>query len=154
MKLGKMKKSEGFTLIELLIVISIIGVLSAFFINSSSINIRRGRDARRKSDLELIRTGIETYRADCNSYPLTGQISPGGTLKGNGATIDCPAANTYITLVPKDPVASDNYVYTSNGITYQICSTLEAAPAGTSPATCNGSPTSCGGTCYYPVVNP
>src|SRR5258708_32378994 len=98
---------KGFTLIELLIIITIIGVLSAFFINTSAINLKRGRDARRKSDLELIRSGIETYRADCNSYPLS--VTFGSSLKGSGVLVNCSSSNTYISIVPQDPIASQSY---------------------------------------------
>src|SRR5258708_23462584 len=143
---------KGFTLIELLIVITIIGVLSAFFINTSAINIKRSRDARRKSDLELIRSGIETYRADCNTYPLS--ITFGSSLKGNGATLNCTNTNTYISIVPKDPVASESYVYYSDGTLYQVCAGLEAAPSGTPTVSCGGI-SACGtATCNYQVLNP
>src|SRR5258708_28286766 len=124
---------KGFTLIELLIIITIIGVLSAFFINTSAINLKRGRDARRKSDLELIRSGIETFRADCNSYPLS--VTFGSSLKGTGVNVNCVVSNTYINSVPKDPLATESYLYSSDGITYQIFASLEAA-AGAPAVSC------------------
>lgn len=146
----KIKRSKnGFTLIELLIVIAIIGVLSVFFINTSVINLKRGRDARRKSDLELIRAGIETYRSDCNKYPPA--LSFGGNLKGDGSTANCLSTNTYISLVPVDPTSGVSYLYFSNNTTYQICARLET---GSGTITCGGS-SSCGnGTCNYQVINP
>lgn len=132
-----LKNKSGFTLIELLIVIVIIGILSAVFINTSAVNLKRARDAKRKSDLELIRTGIETYRADCNTYPVsntpTDPVSAfGGTsLVGNPANgVNCLAANKYINTVPTDPKsATQTYIYWSDGNTYQICATLETGGA-------------------------
>ncbi len=142
-------KNEGFTLIELLIVIVIIGILSAFFINTSIINLKRGRDARRKSDLELVRSGIEMFRSDCNRYPVA--LSFGGTLKGDGSTSNCLVGNTYISAIPTDPTATLSYSYFSDGTIYQVCASLET---GSGSVSCNGS-TSCGtGTCNYKVVSP
>ncbi len=146
-----LKGKKGFTLIELLVVIAIIAVLSTFFLNTATINIKRGRDARRKTDLENIRSGIETYRSDCDAYP--GSISFGGSLKGSGASTNCSASNTYINVIPQDPQNNlgKNYLYSSNGTTYSICTALET---GSGTVTCGGS-SSCGSsTCNYQVTNP
>lgn len=144
-----LKNKKGFTLIELLIVVAIIGVLSTLFINTTTINLKRGRDARRKSNLESIRSAIETYRSDCNKYPLA--ITFGGTLVGDGSTVNCLASNTYISAIPSDPTTGYSYLYASDGITYQICASLEI---GSGTVTCGGS-SACGtGTCNYQVVNP
>ena len=75
---------KAFTLIELLVVISIIGILIAISIFGLSGARESARDARRKSDLELIRSGLELYKADCNTYP--GSITFGNSLIG---TINC-----------------------------------------------------------------
>ena len=48
-------KNKGFTLIELLVVISIVGILLGLSIFSLQNSKKSGRDAKRKSDLELIR---------------------------------------------------------------------------------------------------
>lgn len=157
-KSTKMKlMRKGFTLIELLIVIAIIGFLSALFVNTYLGDLKKGRDARRKSDIELIRQGIETYKADCNIYPAS-LPSGGGQLRGTGAgaLTNCLAANVYINLMPSDPVSTDRYVYTqiNGGTAYQICSTLESPPVGSPAVSCRGSTSSCGATCYYQAVNP
>lgn len=132
-----------------------IGVLSVFFINTASANLKRARDARRKSDLELIRSGIETYRADCNNYPAGIQF--GGSLVGNPSdSPNCLASNVYINKIPQDPQLAQTYVYSTNGngTTYQICAALEAPPSGTAPISCNGGQNTCGGLCNYQVINP
>lgn len=150
------KLSNGFTLIELLIVISVIAILTTLFVNTSTINLKRGRDAKRKTDLELVRSGIETYRADCNKYPLTDQITFGGVLTGNNSTVSCANANTYISAIPQDPSNSGGsaYLYSSNGNTYQLCANLEAPPSGAVTVACGGS-SNCGtATCNYQVINP
>ncbi|MCK4588676.1 prepilin-type N-terminal cleavage/methylation domain-containing protein, partial [Candidatus Woesebacteria bacterium] len=60
---------KGFTLIELLVVISIIGILLALSIFGLQGARKSARDSKRKADIELIRSGIEIYKADCNVYP-------------------------------------------------------------------------------------
>lgn len=145
----------GFTLVELLIVMAIISVLAAVIITSAVLPAQKhARDTKRKSDLEFIRTGIETYRADCGTYPvLTGSLP--ANLTGDGSTASCDPANIYITTMPADPTPSkSSYYYSSNGTTYVICTALEIAPS--TPGNTNGCG-SCGSgnlACNYRVTNP
>lgn len=141
-------RSNGFTLIELLVVISIIGVLVAVSIFGLSGARESARDARRKSDLELIKSGLEIYKADCNAYPAT----LGTTLIGSGTPTSCSASNTYITTVPLDPIsASKSYRYAVTASGYEICASLEQQ--GLATVTCGGS-SNCGTTCNYKIINP
>ncbi len=145
----KILTNKGFTLVELLVVISIIGVVVALSLFGLSGARESARDAKRKSDLELIRASIETYRSDCNSYPTT-LASP---LTGTDAPPAlCSTANTYISQIPLDPLAPGiNYRYFSDGFTYEVCTHLEQSQAST--VTCGGS-SDCGKTCNYKVTNP
>ena len=53
---------KGFTLIELLIAVSIIAILiSIGVVSYGSVN-KRSRDAKRKGDIEQLRSGLEMYR--------------------------------------------------------------------------------------------
>lgn len=141
------KKSSGFTLIELLVVISIIGILIALSIFGLQGARESSRDARRKADLELIRSGLELYKSDCNSYPL----SLSSTLVGDDSSTSCSSSNTYIQSVPTDPaIPARTYLYYSAGTTYEICSSLEQE---TGTVTC-GSSSDCGESCNYKVTNP
>lgn len=140
---------KGFTLIELLVVISIIGILVAISIFGLAGARESSRDARRQSDLELIRSGLEIYKADCNAYPAN--LTAGSVLVGSGTPTGCAVANTYISEIPDDPVSSvRSYRYSSNGVTYEICASLEQ---GSGTETCGGS-SNCGETCNYKVINP
>jgi len=147
--------SFGFTLIELLVVMAIIGVLSGLSLFAMQGAKASSRDARRKSDLELIRSGLEMYKADCGTYPTT--LS--SVLLGKDATptSSCSTSNVYIGEVPTDPqYPTKSYRYDSDGVTYTLCSSLEQNTG--SSVSCGGSSTNCGGgttgTCYYKVVNP
>ncbi len=64
------KSSRGFTLIELLVVIAIIGILSSVVLASLNGARKKGRDARRISDIKQLQTALELYYDDNkNSYP-------------------------------------------------------------------------------------
>lgn len=144
------KLNSAFTLIELLVVISIIGVLAAVSIFGLSGARESARDARRKSDLELIKSGLELYRADCNSYPAS--LTMGGTLIGSGTPVTCSVSNTYITLLPTDPIPSTkSYRYAATASGYELCASLEQS--GLSTVTCGGS-SNCGTSCNYKITNP
>lgn len=146
-----MKKSIfGFTLVELLVVISIIGVVVALSLFGLTGARESARDAKRKSDLELIRASIETYRSDCSTYPAA-LTSP--LIGSDPPPAICSTGNTYLTSAPLDPLSpSQNYLYYSDGVIYEICSHLESSQA-TNTVTCGGS-SNCGKTCNYKVTNP
>lgn len=142
---------KAFTLIELLVVISIIGILIGLSIFGLQGARKASRDAKRKADLELIRSGLEIYKADCNGYPVS--LSWGGSLVGSGTPTTCATGNTYISSIPTDPIDPTNrYSYSRlTTTTYLLCAALEQPP---SPAMdvsgCGG----CGITCNYKVTNP
>lgn len=147
-------KRTGFTLIELLVVISIIGILVGLSIFGLQGARQSSRDAKRKADLELIRSGIEIYKSDCNRYYIGASLpSP---LVGNPAlSSSCLASNVYISQVPTDSVSTQNYSYKSvDGINYHLCAALEQAPSplpgGLSSCASCGSSVSCN----YIVTNP
>ncbi len=139
---------KGFTLIELLVVISIIGILVAVSIFGLSGARESARDARRKADLELIKSGLEIYRADCNRYPAS--LTAGSALVGATPPTTCLATNTYISAVPTDSISTRTYRYATTASGYELCVSLEQA---TGSVTCGGS-SNCGTTCNYKITNP
>ncbi len=63
-----MNKQKGFTLVELLVVIAIIGLLSAVGVVSVG-NIReKGRDVRRLSDMDALKTAMDMVNNEYGSY--------------------------------------------------------------------------------------
>ena len=143
-----MKIQKGFTLVELLVVISIIGILMGLTIFGLQGAREGSRNATRKADLELIRSGLELYKSDCNQYPAN-LLSP---LAGDDSTATCLSSNTYIESTPTDPNdPSRTYRYYSNGVIYEICTSLESS---SEPSKECGGSSNCGQTCNYKVTNP
>jgi general secretion pathway protein G len=108
-----LKKQGGFTLLELLIVIVIIGILAVLIIPNLASGPARARDAQRKSDLRNIKTALETYYNDNNSYPVSvggASCTPAVCLGGSGGVLT--SGNTpYMKTVPDDPKAGQHYTY-------------------------------------------
>lgn len=145
------KRSSAFTLIELLVVISIIGILLALSVFGLQGARQSSRDAKRKADLEMIRSGLEIFKADCDKYYI-GSSLPSTLVGIPSYGSSCLASNTYISKIPVDPIpATYSYAFSSDGITYTLCASLENPPS-LIPTGCVGS---CGGTgCNYKVTNP
>ncbi len=140
----------GFTLIELLVVISIIGVVLGLSVFGLAGARKNARDAKRKSDLESIRSALEIYRADCDTYPLVLAFP----LTGDDSTSGCDSANVYLEDEPTDPTTPERaYVYYSDGAIYELCAALEGGTEAET-VTC-GPTTACGQEpCNYQVTNP
>lgn len=118
----KRRAPNGFTLLELLVSVTILAVLTAIAITSyASIN-KRGRDAKRKTDLEQVRSALEMYRADNGYYPSTG--APYFT---NVTNLSTDLVSTYMPAIPTDPknVSPSIYMYkatnASGGKYYGYC---------------------------------
>jgi type II secretory pathway pseudopilin PulG len=103
-------------LVEILIVIGIIAILASSLITliDPLTQLRKSRDAKRKSDLSQIQSAFELYRSDIGNYPLEegpgGVTNPGGALKCNNfALMGGTPPNTYMKKVPCDPLPSGPY---------------------------------------------
>jgi prepilin-type N-terminal cleavage/methylation domain-containing protein len=62
-------KQKGFTLIELLVTITIVAILSAVAMVNFRTAIRKGNDAKMRSEVGQIRSALELYRSDVKQYP-------------------------------------------------------------------------------------
>ncbi len=63
------KNQKGFTLIELMIVVAIIGILAAIAIPNYLNYQLKSKTAEAKTNLGGIKTALESYRAENDSYP-------------------------------------------------------------------------------------
>lgn len=146
--LEQLKHPRGFTLIEILVVVALLGILAGISLVALGGARASGRDAKRRADLEQIRSGVEIYRADCRQYPAT--LTFGGQLLGDGSSTACATSNTYISQIPQDPLAPTYaYYYSGSANSYALCTYLEQGGGGDTSG-CG----SCGAACNYKVTNP
>lgn len=114
----KTSYKRGFTLIELLVVIAIIGILSSIVLASLNSARKKGRDARRVSDVKQIQLALELYYDAHSNYPTAAQYDADLVSEG------------FISVVPKDPSTNVAYTYAALGSgttcsNYHVGATLE-----------------------------
>ena len=103
---------KGFTLIEVLVAVTIIAVLiSIGVVSYGSVN-RRSRDAKRKGDMEQLRSALEMYRADNSYYPNAGSGS-----WANTSGLSPVLVSTYLPAIPFDPKSTQTYRYKATNLT-------------------------------------
>ncbi len=131
---GIITSGKGFTLIEMLIVIAIIGILASMVLVGLGPVQRRGRDARRISDLKQVQNALELYYNKCGFYP--GSSSGCATIPSEGdvkwdalSKVLTDAANTNIGVnqIPDDPSSNRSYYYgvAAEGASYVLAAELE-----------------------------
>lgn len=110
---------KAFTLIELLIVIMILGVLAALITGNFFTSLKKGRDTKRKGDLEQIQRALELYYEDKKTYPPA--------LTFGSALSDPVSGQIYMQKVPNDPISGKSYEYipAADGTSYSIYSCME-----------------------------
>lgn len=137
----QLRKKMGFTLVEILVAVSIVILLATVGMVSYSAAGRGGRDAKRKADVEQLRSAVEIYKSENGFYPTESPSCVAQNLAG-----------TYINPYPTDPKPTYTYCYDRISNTqYRICAGIEA---GGVPTLCSAG--SCGSdiACGYQVTNP
>ncbi|OGG59464.1 hypothetical protein A2765_01900 [Candidatus Kaiserbacteria bacterium RIFCSPHIGHO2_01_FULL_56_24] len=108
------RSERGFTLIELLVVIAIIGILSSVVLASLNSARKKGRDARRVSDVKQIQLALELYY-DNNSSEYPDSVC---TAVSGGQCTASLIAPQYISVAPNDPQAnSTTWLYFYDNLT-------------------------------------
>ncbi len=124
-----MKNSKGFTFIEILVVITIIGLLTTIAVISYSAFLKQSRNAKRKADLEQIRSALEMYRSNEDTYPV-----------GNLSVLSGTLTTTYIQTLPTDP-KNPSYVYyysSAAGTDYTVGAYFESTSTCSEVISCGG----------------
>lgn len=118
-------KKHGFTLMEILVVIAMLGILATIIFGSYLSSLKKGRDSRRKQDLEQVSRALELYYSEQGRYPNESEVIFGQKLDNP----DSEDENIfYMKQLPKDPIDSYQYDYvvdSSNYQSYQLYSCLE-----------------------------
>ncbi len=112
------KKHSGLSLIETIIVMAIIALLLIAFLVMLFDQLPKSRDAKRKSDLNLIQTAFEDYYNDNECYPPTGSLDNCGSED----------LRPYLRNIPCDPMDEQPYQYQPAGNVcagYRIYTRLE-----------------------------
>ncbi|NTU46932.1 prepilin-type N-terminal cleavage/methylation domain-containing protein [Candidatus Roizmanbacteria bacterium] len=121
----QIKPSRGFTLIEILIAMSIIGLLTLMATGSFLSAMKKGRDARRKSELAEIQKALENFYEDYRKYPVYATF-PFNTQFCDVYPSNCSSARRiYMQRTPNDPISTYTYVYESDGTYYKLYSCIE-----------------------------
>lgn len=117
-RLEKPNGNKGFTLIELLVVIATIGILAAVVLASLNSARAKSRDAKRKLELEQVRTALALYYSTNGQYPNCGPWSQSVDADWNTTGCFITAIKPYIANLPVDPKnnaaspwATGNYAY-------------------------------------------
>lgn len=147
------KNNRAFTLVELLVVVAVLLVLSVVLLTALNPvqQMKKSRDARRRSDLNQYREALEAFASVNNSlYPATDCGSSGASsCNGNSVNdngIFDSAANSalvdeFMSAHLEDPVNDANYNYRyhfwNSGLDYKLAARLEAPDATTFYIVCS-----------------
>jgi len=110
---GTLNRRRAFTLIELLVVVAIIGLLASIVVINVNNARKKGRDARRLSDLRQIRIALEMYYDDNGSYPVRHASSLNNF--GGWTNLKNDLAAYFPSVLPEDPINIDPYYYAYDG---------------------------------------
>ncbi len=110
---------------EIMIVVAIMGVLAALLTGNFITSLKKGRDARRKADLEQSQRAIELYYEDKRAYPSWNIFAASADKLCE--TEACGATKVYMEKLPTDPSAARSYSYAvrSDNQAYKIFACLE-----------------------------
>lgn len=161
-----MTKIKAFSLIELLTVVAIISILATIGIGSYTTAVKKGRDAKQKSDVHTTQQALLLYRADHGKYPLACE---GGASCDGATALQVLVNEGYLNKLyhRTGPSSLGEYGYRSreSGKKFTFCSAILEYPQNSANSTTNAAEpnftpcvndgTAAKANCkYYCVTNP
>lgn len=136
------RSQKAFTIPELLIALLIVGLLGAGAVFAINVQRATTRDAKRVSDVSVMRAAFSQYWLQKAAYPLSdgvtlGQAGQGAQrLGGKGlTTLEDATQPIFLDTFPVGPKANEYYAFRSGEKGYSLKFTTERAtaygPAGT-----------------------
>jgi len=133
---------KGFSIPELLIALLIVGLLGAGAVYAINVQRATTRDAKRVSDVSVMRAAFSQYWLQKAAYPLSdgvalGQVGQGAQRLGNKGltTLEDATQPVFLDSFPVGPKANEYYAFRSGEKGYSLKFTTERAtaygPAGT-----------------------
>ncbi len=122
MRQNSWQEQAGFSLLELIVAMAIIAIVAGALWGNFFTSLAKGRDSRRKQDLELVGRALELYYADFRAYPTT--MPSWGSIFSNPNNLSV----IYMQKLPNDPsYPNATYCYTSDatGSYYKLYANLE-----------------------------
>jgi len=130
------RPKSGFTILEVLVVVVFVGILAAVAIYSLNITRASNRDAKRVSDVSVIRSAITQFWLQQATYPASGPIDlgkPGAgadRLTGGGfVPSDADSTPVYLQQIPQAPNSGEYYRYHGSSAGYSLRFVTERATA-------------------------
>jgi len=118
---------RGFSVLELLIVIAVVGIMAAVAVYSLSVTRASNRDAKRISDIAVLRASLSQHWLQKATYPQSEKVDlgrPGAQadkLTGNGFIArEVEASPVYMLQVPVGPKANEYYTYRGSSQGYSL----------------------------------
>ena len=112
---------KGFTLIELLIVMAVIATLVVSLLVNFYGAVVKGRDTKRKQDLQSVSSAMELYYNDVGTYPVPPLDWSSSFVNSSNSDV------LYMKKLPSDPKVGYSYCYDSDAIGsyYRLYANLE-----------------------------
>lgn len=128
-------KKLGFTLLELLIALAIVGALAAAAIYTLNVARAKSRDAKRVSDISVIRSGLSQYWLQMAVYPVGDGIDLGragqnaDALTSEGFVGAGGGGNVILGHLPVGTKSGEYYFYKGGAGGYSLRFKTERATA-------------------------